>query len=526
MATAGAASPTLGARAVAWVLGAVAVVGLPMLAWPFGRDQGNYAYPAWRLLEGEVPYRDVYVFKPPGTVLLHALSQAAFGHSMAAVRALDLGLLAFSAVGLAVLVVRAGGSRVAAVAAGVWMAWLHTGAGHWDTAQTDPWFTPFTVAALLAITAPRAGAWHALIAGAALGFIAVLKYTGLAFALPVAVAWALRGDRAPAARMRDVAAGAGGLVGVMGATGLWLVASGAWHAFVESQQLVLSYSVEASGFDPVRAFGWQVKKFPTTGAWPVLAAGGALAGVLAVRRDRGQVRAAAVVVAWAVAALVSIAVQRRYFLYHHLVLAPVLAVGGGVAVDAFGRWVSGRWQIARDVVVGGVLAVALFGAVALRPDGWGPFLDWTQRGDAVHARFRSPQMTHPFGWFLEGAAWLRERAAPDDPVFMFGFDPVVLFLAERRQVSRFLYSYPIVVRWADDVVLDELVGALERERPVVIGLARRDAALKVTGTRMDSREAWHARPALRRITDDDYVRLDGLRGYEAWVRRDRAGGLR
>ena len=74
---------------------AITVVALCLVSgglfFPFGRDQGNYAYPAWAWLDGQMPYRDVYVFKPPATVWVHALAQLLFGHSMVAVRILDLG---------------------------------------------------------------------------------------------------------------------------------------------------------------------------------------------------------------------------------------------------------------------------------------------------------------------------------------------------------------------------------------------------------------------------------------------------
>ena len=41
---------------------------------PFERDEGGYAYGAWRILEGETLYRDLLNFTPPGVFYLYALA--------------------------------------------------------------------------------------------------------------------------------------------------------------------------------------------------------------------------------------------------------------------------------------------------------------------------------------------------------------------------------------------------------------------------------------------------------------------
>ena len=51
-----------------------------------GRDQGIYSVVGRTILDGGVPYKDVWDFKPPGIYFVYALSRALFGKSMAAVR--------------------------------------------------------------------------------------------------------------------------------------------------------------------------------------------------------------------------------------------------------------------------------------------------------------------------------------------------------------------------------------------------------------------------------------------------------
>ena len=61
---------------------------LPHLGLPLDRDEGEYAYAAWRLLEGGLPYRDAFDLKSPGIYGLYALALALFGHGVEAIRLL------------------------------------------------------------------------------------------------------------------------------------------------------------------------------------------------------------------------------------------------------------------------------------------------------------------------------------------------------------------------------------------------------------------------------------------------------
>src|SRR5687767_1498631 len=55
------------------------------LAAPFERDEGEYAWAAHLLLSGGVPYRDTFLQKPPGIVLVYATIFRTIGRDIAAV---------------------------------------------------------------------------------------------------------------------------------------------------------------------------------------------------------------------------------------------------------------------------------------------------------------------------------------------------------------------------------------------------------------------------------------------------------
>ena len=76
-------------RVSTWLLvvAAIAFAALraPFLSLPLERDEGEYAYVAWRMLEGEVPYRDAFDQKPPGVFLAYLGAFSLLGRSTEAI---------------------------------------------------------------------------------------------------------------------------------------------------------------------------------------------------------------------------------------------------------------------------------------------------------------------------------------------------------------------------------------------------------------------------------------------------------
>ena len=62
-----AAAPTRAEIGLACAIGlAVVALRTPLMDLPLERDEGDYAYAAWRMTFGEWPYVDVFNQKPPG----------------------------------------------------------------------------------------------------------------------------------------------------------------------------------------------------------------------------------------------------------------------------------------------------------------------------------------------------------------------------------------------------------------------------------------------------------------------------
>jgi len=227
----------------------VPLIGAYTLLEPFGRDQGIHATIAYALDNGLVTYRDVFNIKPPLTTAVHWLSQVLFGHSMMAIRVLDMIFAALTALALVEIgrLLRRG--LVFGFAAPAGFALMYYSYGFWEHAQTDGWAGFLVVPALwlmlLGWQCPRGAErlWLMAGSGVALGLAFGLKYTiGGAGALIFAPLMAgLLGQTGSRFLMRDLMACVLGGLAVLALIVIVMAAFGALDPFLEIQSFLAGY---------------------------------------------------------------------------------------------------------------------------------------------------------------------------------------------------------------------------------------------------------------------------------------------
>ena len=99
------ARATPGLDALVWAtVGLTASLALYLtvgsLGWPLVHDGPLMHYVAARLLDGAVPYRDLFDMNWPGVYLAHAVALLVLGRGDGAFRAFDLAILAGATAGL------------------------------------------------------------------------------------------------------------------------------------------------------------------------------------------------------------------------------------------------------------------------------------------------------------------------------------------------------------------------------------------------------------------------------------------
>jgi hypothetical protein len=324
-------------------------------------------------------------------------------------------------------------------------------------------------------------------------------------------------------------AAAGGAVGLGfagSAVAGWLWATGAWAAFLDVQLHLIPSYVTSTG--P----GYQSTGFPAAlvaavgsrGTLHAVGVGGIVAAIVAPWRwavgERETRRGLAVALAWMAAGFGSLFVQGRLHTYHFLAALPPLALvlalaGGPPVLAALGRIRSSTLRLGVTAALGALLlAGSRLPNVAARL-GRVLFTDQTLVGQwSTDAHYRVPG--YHLADILGVAADLTSRTAPDDRVFVWGFEPTILVVAQRRGVSRYLYNYPFRVSFGTPERERELVDALTATPPVWFVVGSDDATRSVDDAGLDSRALLTRYPALSAFLEGGYTLDHRVGVYDAW----------
>jgi 4-amino-4-deoxy-L-arabinose transferase-like glycosyltransferase len=503
--------------ALMWVFSLLS--SLSNLHLPWGRDQGIYAHAASEILDGAAPYAEIFVFKPPATIYVHALAMALFGRDMVAIRLLDVGWTAATVGVLYTLARAAGAPGWAAACGGVLFAWQYHDLGYWNSAQTDAWTNLFTGLALGMVAWPgRVGVARGLAAGAFAGAVFWFKYS-LGAVLPLVVVLALvQGPRPPwPAALSSIAGILGSFLAVV--VGLWSV--DAWHTFLEIQNdTVLPYTGLA-GEGLSRRDPWMfLKNLRALGHLPLTFAA---VGVLGVGwqvarswRDPASIAGLAAL-GWLSVGLLSAWSQGKFWSYQFQGALGGAALLGALGLAALAAW--GAGHLARRLALL-ALTVGLTFHVPERLEVIRDLAMGSRNWDEVWGRYGNSGMRVKDN--LAVAAYLQRTTRPEDRIFIWGYDPMIYVLSDRRIVSRFPYTYPMAVAWGPvEAYRDELMAALRADPPAAVLIGRRDQVSVVFGHKMDSEATLRGFPELTSFLQEHYGPRREVGRFLVVMREDR-----
>jgi hypothetical protein len=440
------------------IVGLAGLLGSVHLVYPFGADQGEYGYAASALLSGETLYRDIFTIKPPATHLLHLAAILLFGKSMAAIRIFDLLWQAATALTVRGIAVRIYDRRdIGFVAAAIFLV-TYFRFGFFHSAQTDGFLNlPAALAVWTFLVGLNRGARAPFVAsGLAIAIAVLFKY-------PIGILLLFFGALLLWRRRygEGLCLGAGFGAGILACI-VWLAAAGGLGDFLATFTLLPAYSltVPRKGLDLLRG-ARQIFELP----W-ILFLGAFVVELWSLRHALSQQRV--VLLAWWSAAIVHLVAQLKFWDYHWLallapssiLLAAVLARGCDAIISPARR---------------GRLAFALLAVVSL-----GACSAWQcSRGDAAvlrkvlagnitldEAYGRFAARRYSIAWELELARYLRDHTAPDETIFLWGYQPTVYFIADRKCASRFTFDVFLVPKsgWSE-LFRDDLLADLERNAP-------------------------------------------------------------
>jgi hypothetical protein len=442
--------PTLAAS-----LGIAAVALLlrwPLASIPLERDEGEYAYIAQRWLHGDVPYRDAFDQKPPGTFAVYAVFLQLFG---ASIESIHWGTQLYTLVTL-FLIARIG-FRVGGSLAG-WVAALLASGLTADicvlgnAANTETFMILPLTAGLLATM--RAIEGDSAVWAAIAGMFGSAALMCKQVALPNVLWYALLLGLAGKSRWRLMLGYSSGATLLLAPVFGYFASA---HALREFWDCVVGHNLTYARRTPLAdypmnflyTFGDVFRQW-----WPVLIF--ALTGLF-VRNEsdaayRGRVWLAprSLLLGWLAASAAGVCAGGYFRQHYYIQIIPPLAVAAGRGVVALARRFAPHRVTIRAFTLAGA---SILWEVAIVPR-------YSLLGSPAD-KCRRLYGPHPFVESISVARFLTRNSSPDDTVFVFGSEPQILFYADRKSASRYIFVYPLMTPFPDtrerqQSVLDEL----------------------------------------------------------------------
>ena len=520
------------------VVSGLAIVFLiaQLLDFGFGRDQGIYAVVGRAILDGGVPYRDAWDFKPPGIFFLYASASAVFGEGTRAIRLLEASCLVAVVPAFVILSRHYVGDWRPGVLSSALAALVHVQLEFWHTAQPESfgvlfigWGFAFATLAEDA-EAARTSAAFWMMSGLCAGVSLLLKPT-IAVGLAAPVGFGLWRHRRTARNERDLSAS---LVGLSFGLGALLAVAGCVAFFVGRGGFSDLQRTFAEFVPNYTGLAWQraqplVLLFELVRRWLfafaiVNAVGLAL---FLVPFPSGRAREGLLCVGTGICLLLlGVYSQARLYPYHY---GSVLALTALLA--GWGYW---RLWLGLRTTRRGALVFASFVAVLLI---WRPsstdlpdsfvrrcelrIQSWvdTANRDAIRDRLytvadyraRDNRMT---------AAWVTQHTEDGRGIFVYGFTPEIYVASNRHLASRYIYDVPLRATWSRDTARMELMRSLDDAAPSAIVVEHGDRVGDVTGLPSDSASDLTTFTELRSLIERRYERQPPIGKFEIFRRVD------
>jgi len=484
----------------AWLLGR-------LLGFEYGLDQGIYGAVADVMHAGGVPYRDAWDFKPPGIFFVYSLARSLFGEGMAAARILEALALVSLGVAFGLFSRRFTGLLGPGLLGAALAITGHVWLGFWHTGQPESFGAVLLAWALVLATHPagsgdpssRRRRWLAWTGAGALYVLAALMKPPLGGGLLVSLGLVLRSEwrqAAPPQRARALggpilAFGAGALAPLL-VLGAYLGLRGAIPELMDAlfvftpEYTKLNYRTGDLLVFAFRAVEFLFFRFSLLNPLGLLL-------LFALPPLHPREREGALHVLGVLAfVLAGVALQGRFFAYHYGAAVPLLALLAGWGLFKL-VWVGER--AGAGVIALAAAIVLLANANGLKEPIPGGFLERARGVDDGRASNRE---THRV------AAWVAAHTEPDAAIYVWGFQPMLYGLAERRPASRFVYNAPQRAAWYRTRGRPALMAELESDPPAAILVEAGDVHPGTTGNELDSRTMLARFPRLLRFLREGY----------------------
>ncbi|MCU0499340.1 MAG: glycosyltransferase family 39 protein [Anaerolineae bacterium] len=456
------------------------LLAAPILTYPMGRDQGMYANIGQSILNGGLPFIDMWDIKPPVIYYIYAIAIDLFGATPSAIRLIDLITVPITMIALYGITRRLSDRRWIAIFAVILFPVFYFTETFASLSQNDAVVTlPMSLAVWCVVIIwdqPQGGRWAMIGAVCAGGLCALtlwFKHYNALFVAALVIVHGLR--RWPRFPVREaIAFAVGGLpIGLIPL--IYFLQTGVLEEILIVAQGTAQYNAQA--LTSLEAFVTQMSSYVLYRwqHWGIVIVLSAIGLVVIVWTQ--ALRRWAIVIVWLVAGLLFVIVQAKGFDTHWIPMLPPLCLLGAVGLERLLR--------GRPILIPVILIMLLYGVLAkdtvIRAF---PYL--TGQISQVDY-FRQFQGNDLKPWeSLQVVRFLNRRTTPGDTLYVWGFRPEIYFLSGLRPATRFQAQFMLVGEYYPPEWKQENVDLLWAAMPPYVLVLQADYMPWVTGSNDDS----------------------------------------
>lgn len=489
---------------------------IPVLSYPYGFDQSVFATVSDSMLRGGILYKDAWDLKPPGIYWIYSLTGSILGQDFWAIRVVELIALGLSGAGMVMVSRRRFGSGIAGLAGAVvlslmYCAFLLSSGG--NSAQAESFQIPvFLFSAWLwpnSSDTRRVGL-RCFLTGGLIGTLALLKTpTGLFLGLCILDRLLMDGAKSTwGERLRYSLITLGGAATLALVVALSFVTAGAFHELLEA---TIEYPIRYARFASESTVAGGLGRFSRE-MYHLMPIGAIL--LLSLGICRGVQTHRSETIRWVLIVFTGwsvVAVQGKFFDYHHLILAPGVALGIGLAFLG-GLKFGESWT--RKILA---VAVLLTAGIYVYQSAAG-YLSLIPRYGRV-ARLTLPRTLPAYKNLIgpaEMALIVRERTGPADRILVWGNEPSLYVFSGRPIAGRFTQVDHLLPPWKTPERLEAYLIQVSRARPKLVVVCSGDGRWGRPDSA--SRLAWT--PDMKSWLEENYSRSEGFGRFELWTLRE------
>ena len=498
-----------------------AVIGSVSLTYPFGRDQAIYAYAGKLLLEGKMNYLHVFDLKPPGIHILFSLIQLIFGESMFSARIFDILWQSLTAFVIALISFRLQAGKFLSLLSSFFYLFLYYRLDYWHTLQTDGALNLFFAAAVLLLLGSYKIHSFAKIflAGLLFAIALAIKYTIITFVPFLFIVFIADKKILLSLRLKNI------LVFSLGAafTGLLIIAvyfySGALSAFLDVQFVQtplytkIAYETEQAGY-----ISSQILKLFFYSAYSPLIMLSFFALVYSVIYKTFDFRNF-LIFAWILSSIISLIIQWKFYYYHFLVIIPPISMGAVYGLSQLKNLFKGKKIVYRIILLVFICGFSIFG---FKPyignyDTLFSYLSGSEDLKSVYIKngFTSDSV-FMISKTLKAVDIVKQNSSINDGIFVWGFDPLIYYLSERKCISRFIYNFPLLWKGENSAFRKEFIDEISRQEPKLIVVAANDPLYFISGYNEDSKMLIQRFPEFNEFLNTKYEFKTNADDYEIY----------